>query len=90
MLGQEVQTHTINYKSSETVLDLRRAFDKVEILAKWLANQQVVAGNDPLVTVFNYTADEAYLLRTTFEQLEALRLGNLSLFETARKLTGLE
>lgn len=90
MVGQEVNQHTVNYKSSEAVLAFRSAFAKSETLAKWLANQPVVDGNDPLVTAFGYTTDEAYLLRTTFEQFEALRLGNLSLFETARKLTGLE
>lgn len=90
MAGVEVSRYTIDAKSIDIVLSLRMAFDKVESFAKWLANNPVVEGADPLVATFNYTADEAYLIRVTFEQLEVIRTTNASTFETARKLTGLE
>jgi len=38
---------------------------------------------------FGYTEDEAYLIRTTFEQLAAMRPAIEPILDTARGLTGL-
>lgn len=90
MAGLEVNRNLLDMRAAEAVLLVRNAFDKIEGLAKWLANNSVVDGVDPLVTNFEYTADEAYLIRFVFETLENLRVSNTGLFETSRKLTGLE
>lgn len=89
MVGTSVNKDTIDVRSAEAVLELRSAFRKVENVAKWLANQIDTAEGDPLLAL-GYNADEAYLLRTTFEQLEAMRTSNTALWDQARKLTGLE
>lgn len=89
MAGIEVTKSSLDARSSEAVLDLRVAFRKVENVAKWLVNQTDTAEGDPLLAL-GYNADEAYLLRTTFEQLETVRTGNVPLWDTARRLTGLE
>lgn len=90
MAGLEVTRQILDMKAADAVLSLRDSLRKVESIAKWLANNPVVDTTDPLVANFGYTSDEAYLIRVTFEQLETIRLNNLSLSETARKLTGLE
>ena len=91
MAGADVQKYTVDSKASDAVLSLRSAFAKVEIMAKWLENQPNDPTNgDSLVTVFGFTADDAYLIRSVFQQLETIRTTNASLFDNARKLTGLE
>ena len=90
MAGLEVSRQGIDQKVGESLLMLRQALDKSESIAKWIANQAVVNGEDPLVTIYGYDEDEAYLLRLVYEQIETLRTGSLELQETARKLTGLE
>lgn len=91
MAGMEVNRNLLDMRAAEAVLLLRNALAKVESVAKWLANNPVVDGVDPLtIGEFNYTADEAYLLRFVFETLESLRVSNENLSETSRKLTGLE
>lgn len=90
-VGSEVNASVINSRSADAVLSLRLAFAKVQTIAKWLANNpnDPVAG-DPLVNQYGYNADEAYLIRYTFETLENIRVTNADTLETARKLTGLE
>lgn len=90
MAGMNVSKDAVDVRSSEAILDLRSAFRKVETLAKWLANQTDAGAGDPLIATLGYTEDEAYLIRSTFEQLETMRTSNTALWDTARKLTGLE
>lgn len=91
MAGLEVTRNMLDMKAADAVLSLREALRKVESIAKWLENTPVVDNIDPLTgPEFNYTPDEAYLIRITFQQLEAIRVSNNTLSETARKLTGLE
>ena len=89
-LGFEVNKATVNMKSAQAVLEMRSALEKTEAIAKWIANQQVVDGVDPLVAEYEFTTDEAYILRLYFESVDAIRTTNASLFDTGRKMTGLE
>lgn len=90
MLGYDVNKYVIDSKSADAALSLRSTFAKVENLANWLANHPVVDNVDPLVELFGYNPDEAYLLRVTFEQFDMIRINNPTLFYNARKFTGLE
>jgi len=74
-LGLEVNRPILNTKAAEAVLQLRSALDKTEAIAKWLLTMQVVNGVDPLLAEpFNYNEDEAYVLRSYFEGVDALRV----------------
>lgn len=90
MLGNSVDSYTINNKAADAVTTLRDGFRKVETLSKWLANHPVVDEHDPLVETFGFAADEAYFIRTLFTSLDEIRLDNAATFELGRKMTGLE
>lgn len=89
-LGLEVNKATVNMKSAQAVLEMRSALEKTEAIAKWLGNQPVVNAVDPLIAEFGFTVDEAYILRLYFESVDAIRTNNITLFDTGRKMTGLE
>lgn len=85
MAGLQVTRSVLDTKSAEAVLAVREAFDKVAAIAAYLSNVQ----DETLTGIpLGYDADEVYLLRTTFEQLDALQVQPI--LDTARKLTGLE
>lgn len=90
MLGYEVNHNVINQKSAEAVIDLRKAFGKIEVLAKWLANNPGAGANDPLVVAHGFNEDEAYILRVFFETFDTVRINNEATFDLGRKVTGLE
>lgn len=90
-LGLEVTKQSLDMSAAQAVLDLRRALDKHESIAAWLANHPVIDGTDPLTTdPFGYTADEAYAIRMYFEGVENIRVDNPNLISVGRKMTGLE
>lgn len=90
-LGLDVSKPVLDMSVAQAVLELRRALDKHEGIAAWLANHPVIDGTDPLTTdPFGYTADEAYVLRVYFEGVDAIRVANPNLIATGRKMTGLE
>lgn len=89
-LGFDVNKGTLDMKAAQAALGLRSAFDQVETITKWLANHPN-PGTDPLtLEPFNYTADEAYAMRSFFETMDGVRIANAATFDTGRKLTGLE
>jgi hypothetical protein len=89
-LGYEVNQDILNAKCADAVIKLRSAFDGIENIAKWLANNPSDGTNDPLVNEFGYTADEAYVIRIFFETFDSVRTANTSTFDIGRKMTGLE
>lgn len=89
MAGIAVTRAVMDVRLGESALSLRDAFSKVDNIYYWLQNNPN-GGTDPLVTEFGYTADEAYLVRVTFEGLKNLKTNNDSLLGNLRKLTGLE
>lgn len=89
-LGYDVNKNVIDMKSAGAVIALRSAFEKVEIMAEWLADNPSDGTNDPLVTTYGYTVDEAYALRVFFETFNTIRINNESMFDVGRKMTGLE
>lgn len=89
VLGYEINKNILDHKCALAVLKLRDAFEQVETVAKWLANQPNVP-DEPLVSVYNYTPDEAYVLRLFFETFNTVRINNAGMFDTGRKMTGLE
>jgi hypothetical protein len=90
-LGREVNKSILDTRVAEAVLALREAMERSESIAKWLANNPVREGVDPLTLVpFMYSVDEAYLVRRYFEEVEALRVANQTLADLGRKMTGLD
>lgn len=89
-LGYYVDQNTLNSKAGQTVMALRTAFDQVQAVAVWLSNHPVVNGVDPLISEFNYTQDEAYVLRLFFNTFNTVRTDNAETFNIGRKITGLE
>jgi hypothetical protein len=89
-LGLEVTKQGLDMAAAQAVLDLRRALDKHESIAAWLANHPKTEANEPLVTEFGYDEDEAYALRLYFEGVENIRVTNPNLIAVGRKMTGLE
>lgn len=90
MAGIEVTRPVMDVRLGEAGLSVRDAFYKVDNIYYWLQNNPNSGDADPLVTGFGYTADEAYLIRVTFEGLKNLKTNNDSLLSNLRKLTGLE
>lgn len=93
MAGSPVDRNLLDAKASEAIVTLRQALRKVETIQAYLVNHPVPdngAGVDPLMGDFGYDADEAYLLRLVFGDLDYMR-GNINgTMVNARKLTGLE
>lgn len=94
MAGLEVSRSNLDQKVAEAIIAVRRSFRQVDRVNGFLSNNpsNAVDGDlltkDPAEGGFGYTADEAYLIRVTFEQLTALDVeGPL---ELGRKLTGLD
>lgn len=98
MAGFEVTKGLIDQKAGEAVVRLRDAFDLIEILSVFLSNVPS-SGGDGLETIYGFSPDDAYLLRLTFEKLNALRLAAYahggpnndepSAFDYGNKFTGL-
>lgn len=90
-LGYNVDKGTLDMKVAQATLHLRSAFEQIETIDTWLANNPVPnGGTDPLIETFGYTADEAYVMRLYFDTFNAVRVANASTFDVGRKMTGLE
>lgn len=90
MIGNEVQSYTINQKAAFAAVDIRNAFLKVETINEWLALHPKVDGQEDPLTSLGFTEDEISLLRQYFEQMDQIRVSNKSVFDLGRRLTGLE
>jgi hypothetical protein len=92
MAGQNVDRYIMDAKASQSVLELRAAFNKVESVASFLAYHPRPANEpDPLDAMFNYTPAESYSLRVVFEALNAARVDlDDTINNVGRQLTGLE
>jgi hypothetical protein len=89
--GLEVSRQGIDQKIGSSLLTLRAGLDQCETVAIWLANTPAPSPEeDPLVVDFEYSEDEAYLIRLVFQQISDLRTSAAALDANARKLTGLE
>lgn len=89
MAGRQVTRMDLDYKVAGTVIAVRQAFESVIAVSAFLAQNPADApSGDPLIVKFEYTADEAYLIRLVFEQLNALDVE--SVLAQGRKLTGLD
>jgi hypothetical protein len=90
MLGYEVTKQVLDGRCAQTVIALREAFDSVNVINAWLANNPDVDNVDPLTAdPYNYTTDEAYVIRLFFQNLDAVGDANADNFATGRKMTGL-
>lgn len=95
MAGQEVTRNDLDYKMAQTLVTARNVISDLETINAFLQRTPEVDGVDPLTVAvadggkFGYTADEAYLIRNTFSQLEAVKPVVGPLLDTARGLTGL-
>lgn len=93
MAGHDVFRGQLDQQSGNTVVAVREAFEAVTTMNEFLKNiPSDAAGGDILTKPeedggFGYTADEAYLLRVVFEQLNALPVQPI--LDIGRALTGL-
>lgn len=90
MAGIRVDRQTIDVRLGEAALAVRDSFERVESIQLWLADHPGSGPQDPLVTSFGYTEDEAYLIRLVFEQLNTMRTEHAATLVLTHKLTGLE
>lgn len=90
MIGNEVQSYTINQKAAFAAVDIRNAFLKVEVIYEWLALHPKVDGQEDPLTSLGFTEDEISLLRQYFGEMNNIRLENKATFDLGRRLTGLE
>lgn len=94
MPGFDVSRSLIDMRAGEACRDLRDALAKTQRMAAWLADQPRTDPDDPttdpLVAVHGYTADDAYLLRVTFERLDQMRVDAADTLALTRKITGLD
>jgi hypothetical protein len=89
MAGFAVNRGNLDMKTAQTIVDVREAFRNVRTVQAAHSNLPDVDGVDPLTTgEFDYTPDEAYLIRLVFGDLNALAVQPI--LDTGRKLTGLE
>lgn len=95
MAGQEVTRNDLDYKMAQTLVAARTVIKDLETIEAFLERTPTVDGVDPLVVTpadggkFGYTADEAYLIRNTFQQLNGAKPTIGPILDTARGLTGL-
>lgn len=95
MAGQEVTRNDLDYKMAQTLVSARTVVKDLEAIDAFLDRTAVVDGVDPLTVPiaeggkFGYTADEAYLIRVTFELLSGAQTTIGPILTTARALTGL-
>jgi hypothetical protein len=89
MFAYHLDQNLVIGKAVQAVQSLRLAFEQIETFSTWLGNNPVVDNVDPLVTVYNFSADEAYALRFYFENMENVRTSNEAAFDIGRKITGL-
>jgi hypothetical protein len=83
----------MDLRLGEAALAIRDAFDKVDNIYNFCQNNPSGADpetTDPLIVEFGYTADEAYLVRVTFETLKSLKTNNDGLVTNLSKMTGLD
>lgn len=91
MAGIEVSRQAIDAKVGDALLQLRSALDKSYSVAKFFENNPIPEGGiDPLIEIYGYDDDEAYLLRLVFQNIAQIKSDSATLEENARKLTGLE
>lgn len=96
MAGQEVTRNDLDYKISQVLVAARNVIKDIETVESFLERTpNDASGADPLTVApadggkFGYTADEAYLIRSTFGQLHGLKPTVDPVLDTARGLTGL-
>lgn len=90
MAGATVTRADIDYAAVQAVLLLREALATTERLANFLADLAPVDDVDALIAEYEYTEDEAYLLRSVFQQFGSLSAAAAPTFLYARELTGLQ
>lgn len=95
MAGQEVTRNDLDYKMASTLVAARNVIGDLETINSFLLRTPEVDGVDSLTVApadggkFGYSADEAYLIRHTFQQLESIKPTVGPLLDAARALTGL-
>lgn len=96
MAGQEVTRNDLDYKMAQTLVSARTIVKDLETVQSFLERTAPgVDEPDPLTVPltdggkFGYTADEAYLIRATFQQLSGAQATIGPVLDTARALTGL-
>jgi hypothetical protein len=95
MAGQTVTRNDLDYKMAQTLVAARNVIRDLETIEAFLERTPEKDGVDPLTVPvvdggeFGYTADEAYLIRNTFQQLNAAKPTIGPVLDTARGLTGL-
>lgn len=102
MAGQEVTRNDLDYRMSQTVVAARNVIRELDTINMFLERMPVAAdGIDPLTLPFapaeaggipgkfGYTEEEAYLIRSTFQQLAGMKPALDPILTTARALTGL-
>lgn len=93
MAGSPVDRNLLDAKMAEAIITLRQAFRKIETIKAYLANHPIPdngAGVDPLMGEFGYDADDAYLIRLVFDDLDYARNNLNGTMINGRKLSGLE
>lgn len=96
MAGSPVDRQLLDAKMSEAVVSVRRALRQVETIQNYLVNHPVQNPDnpetkvDPLMAEFGYDADEAYLIRLVFGDLDYAGRNLSTTMTNGRKLTGLE
>lgn len=102
MAGQEVTRNDLDYKMSQTLVAARNVLREIETINAFLERTPADAnGVDPLTLPFTpveegavpgrfgYTEAEAYVIRSTFQQLAGMKSALDPILTPARALTGL-
>jgi hypothetical protein len=96
MAGQEVARPDLDYRMSQTLVSARNVVRDLETIAAFLERAKPDANGVDLLVLpvdeggkFGYTEDEATLIRSTFQQLEAAKSSIEPILDKARGLTGL-
>jgi hypothetical protein len=89
MAGYTVDRVTMDQAMGQTMVMLRNAFEQVSHINQYLVNNPPVNNVDPIMTEWNYTADEAYAIRLVFQNFAADYTAQAANFQIASKLTGL-
>lgn len=93
MAGQEVTRNELDLKMARTLVAARTVVSDLETINAFLDRPEI-DGVDLLTAApaeggFGYSTDEAYLIRSTFQQLAGIRPTIGPILEAARGLTGL-
>lgn len=89
-IGYWSDRNTLDQRLGEAAYAFNNAINRIETISSWLALYPINGSDDPLVSQFNYTADEAGYIRAFVEGVHALQTSDPQLFSLSMRMSGIQ